>query len=120
MWGLTCGAWEEVKPTFSELETFEETPEELDNEQHETPITETSLEKSSHIFSNGDNVEVCEGELKNLRGTIISIDEDIIMVKPKSKDLKETLKFQAYELRKYFTIGEHVKVIFKNKIFMKY
>ena len=32
----------------------------------------------------------------------------------------EALKFQANEFRNYFTMGYHVKVIFKNKKSMNY
>ena len=32
------------------------------------------------------------------------------MVMPKHEELKEALEFQASELRKYFTQGDHVKV----------
>lgn len=66
----------------------------------------------THSFSNGDNVEVCEGELINLQGKIVSIDGNMIMVMPKHEELKEALEFQASELRKYFTQGDHVKVKF--------
>ncbi|KAI4797212.1 hypothetical protein KUCAC02_025255, partial [Chaenocephalus aceratus] len=66
-----------VKPTLSELEKFEDQPDGID------------LEVA------GDNVEVCEGELINLQGKILS----------------DPLEFPAHELRKYFRMGDHVKVI---------
>lgn len=47
----------------------------------------------------------------NLQGKIVSIDGNMIMVMPKHEELKEALEFQATELRKYFTQGDHVKVI---------
>lgn len=53
---------------------------------------------------------MCEGELINLQGKIVSIDGNMIMVMPKHEELKEALEFQASELRKYFTQGDHVKV----------
>ncbi|KAG8038436.1 hypothetical protein G9C98_006132 [Cotesia typhae] len=104
---------EGVKPTLSELERFEEAPEGIDIELSGTPTTGNGREDSSiaHSFSNGDNVEVCEGELMNLQGKIVSIDGNIIMVLPKHEELKEPLEFQANELRKYFTMGDHVKVV---------
>ncbi|XP_008545708.1 transcription elongation factor SPT5 [Microplitis demolitor] len=104
---------EGVKPTLSELERFEEAPEGIDIELNGTPSTGTGREDSSvsHSFSNGDNVEVCEGELMNLQGKIVSIDGNMIMVLPKHEELKEALEFQAHELRKYFTMGDHVKVV---------
>lgn len=75
-----------VKPSLSELEKFEEAPEGIDIE---LPTTNTLKDDStSHSFSTGDNVIVCEGELKHLQGKIISIDGNLIMVQPKHEVLK--------------------------------
>lgn len=111
---------EGVKPTLSELEKFEEAPEGVDLELSGAPVTGVSAGKKeqsvSHTFSPGDNVEVCEGELMNLQGKVVSVDGNMIMVMPKHEELKEALEFQANELRKYFTMGDHVKV----KIFLQF
>merc|ERR1719249_315748 len=64
-----------------------------------------------HNFTNGDRVEVIEGELLNLQGTVTKIDGTKITIMPKHDDLKEALEFQANELKKYFAQGDHVKVI---------
>ncbi|XP_029816577.1 transcription elongation factor SPT5, partial [Manacus vitellinus] len=64
-----------------------------------------------HNFQPGDNVEVCEGELINLQGKILSVDGNKITIMPKHEDLKDMLEFPAQELRKYFRMGDHVKVI---------
>lgn len=117
-----------VKPTLAELERFEEQPEGIDLE-----LSAEKEDKSvTHSFSAGDNVEVAEGELINLQvnsqtffflsfsnkyfvfgvqGKIISIDGSMITVMPRHEDLKEPLVFQASELRKYFKMGDHVKVL---------
>lgn len=42
----------------------------------------------------------------------------MITVMPKHEDLKEALIFQASELKKYFRMGDHVKVLAGN--YMKY
>lgn len=118
---------EGVKPTLSELERFEEAPEGVEIDLSGAPGTGLSGNKEdaavTHSFSTGDNVEVCEGELINLQGKIVSIDGNMIMVMPKHEELKEALEFQASELRKYFTMGDHVKVTtrrlnkYKRKLF---
>lgn len=41
-----------------------------------------------HNFQPGDNVEVCEGELINLQGKILSVDGNKITILPKHEDLK--------------------------------
>ena len=56
---------EGVKPTLAELERFEETPEGLDIE-----LATVDKEEIAHSFSNGDMVEVVEGELQNLQGKV--------------------------------------------------
>ncbi|ENN71835.1 hypothetical protein YQE_11454 [Dendroctonus ponderosae] len=96
-----------VKPTLAELERFEEQPEGIDLELP----TEKEDKAVTHSFSAGDNVEVCEGELINLQGKILSIDGSMITIMPKHADLKEPLVFQASELKKYFKMGDHVKVL---------
>lgn len=96
-----------VKPTLAELERFEEQPEGIDLEMP----PEKEDKALTHSFSAGDNVEVCEGELINLQGKILSIDGSMITVMPKHDDLKDPLVFQASELRKYFRMGDHVKVL---------
>ena len=88
---------EGVKPTLSELERFEETPEGLDIE-----IATADKEEVAHSFSNGDMVEVIEGELVNLQGKVIAIDGSKITIMPKHEDLKDPLEFQSNELKKYF------------------
>ena len=36
----------------------------------------------------GDMVEVCEGDLMNLHGKVISIDGDTVTIMPKHEDIK--------------------------------
>merc|ERR1719210_343877 len=56
-------------------------------------------------------VEVAEGELINLQGKVIRIDGNKITIMPKHEDLKDPLEFPASELKKFFKMGDHVKVI---------
>ncbi|XP_014230506.2 transcription elongation factor SPT5-like [Trichogramma pretiosum] len=108
---------EGIKPTLSELEKFEETPEGVDLELSGAPVTGVSSGKdegagaSGHSFSAGDNVEVKEGELMNLQGKVVSVDGNTITVMPKHEELTEALMFTEYELKKSFTMGDHVKVV---------
>ncbi|CAF2668166.1 unnamed protein product [Rotaria sp. Silwood2] len=63
------------------------------------------------LFSPGDHIEVCKGELINLQGTIVGIDGDLIRILSKHEALKDEIPFKANELRKYFSVGNHVKVL---------
>lgn len=106
-WQITEG----VKPTLSELEKFEDQPEGIDlevvTESTGTqggfsawappllavpPAASWSLnfpgKEREHNFQPGDNVEVCEGELINLQGKILSVDGNKITIMPKHEDLK--------------------------------
>ena len=97
---------EGVKPTLQELEKFEEAPEGMSIE-----VSTTEKEDQAHNLCTGDNVEVIEGELVNLQGTIMSVDGPKITMKPNHKDLVDPLEFQASEVRKYFNQGDHARVI---------
>jgi transcription elongation factor SPT5 len=41
----------------------------------------------------------------------VAIDGNKITVMPRHEDLKDPLEFQAHELKKYFSMGDHVRVI---------
>lgn len=75
-----------MKPTLSELERFEEAPEGIDIELPSTGAGGKD-DVTSHSFSAGDNVEVCEGELANLHGKILAIDGNVITVMPRHEEL---------------------------------
>ena len=87
---------EGVKPTLAELEKFEEAPEGMSIE------VAAGEKEEMHNFTNGDRVEVIEGELLNLQGTVTKIEGTKITIMPKHDDLKEALEFQSNELKKYF------------------
>ncbi|XP_030825500.1 LOW QUALITY PROTEIN: transcription elongation factor SPT5, partial [Camarhynchus parvulus] len=97
---------EGVKPTLSELEKFEDQPEGIDLEV----VTESTGKEREHNFQPGDNVEVCEGELINLQGKILSVDGNKITIMPKHEDLKDMLEFPARGAA-YTSHGLNVKVM---------
>ena len=74
-------------------------------------LTTSGKDEDGHSFAPGDNIEVAEGELMNLMGTVTRIDGDKITVLPKHDDLKDEMEFTSHELRKSFQQGDHVKVI---------
>ena len=94
-----------VKPTLSELEKFEE------QSLADMELTTSGKDEDGHSFAPGDNIEVVDGELMNLMGSVTRIDGDKITVMPKHDDLKDELEFMSHEIRKYFHQGDHVKVI---------
>ena len=107
---------EDIKPTLSELEKFEVTPEDVGIELGETPITGTSSGRdagpaaTSHSFSTGDYVVFKAGGLS--RAKVVSVDGDDITVMPKQEGVSEApILCSPSELEKYITMGERVKVL---------
>jgi transcription elongation factor SPT5 len=41
----------------------------------------------------------------------MSVNDDMVTMMPKHEDLKDPLEFHVKEIRKYFQVGDHVKVI---------
>ncbi|GBM05915.1 Transcription elongation factor SPT5 [Araneus ventricosus] len=97
-----------VKPTLSELEKFSD---QSDPSKMLFEFSENGQGDASHSFTPGDNVQVCEGELIRLQGKVIAVNGNKITILAYHEDLKDPLEFQAHELKKYFQIGDHVKVI---------
>lgn len=94
-----------VKPSLSELDKFEETAEGGD-------VDDTHVaEGKEHNLASGDFIEVVEGELINLTGKILSIDGPKILMMPKHEDLRDPIEFQVHEVRKFFKVGDHIKII---------
>uniref|UniRef100_A0A0N5AR43 Transcription elongation factor SPT5 n=1 Tax=Syphacia muris TaxID=451379 RepID=A0A0N5AR43_9BILA len=94
-----------VNPSLGELEKFQETMDDLKKELENTKVTNRVCK-----FSPGDFIEVADGELVNLRGKVQSVDGEKVVVIPDHEELKEPLTLNAYELRKFFRPGDHVKV----------
>ncbi|XP_063718499.1 transcription elongation factor SPT5-like [Symsagittifera roscoffensis] len=94
-----------VEPGVAELEKFEESVH---------SIEVNAISSKGEIKQNlavGDNVQVIEGDLKNLEGKIVKIENGKATMMPKHEDLKDALEFSLGELCKCFKEGDHVKVI---------
>ncbi|XP_065901538.1 transcription elongation factor SPT5-like [Dysidea avara] len=98
--------YEGVKPTLGELEKFEATPDEV-----ELNVASGDSSKAAPTLAPGDIVEVREGQLMHLQGKVINVEGDVITIMPKHDDLKDPLEFPSRELKKFFKMGDHVKVI---------
>ena len=53
-----------------------------------TKSLKEGTDEDRHSFITGDVVEVAEGDLANLKGTVLSIDGNKITIMPKHEDLK--------------------------------
>ncbi|PIO68445.1 Supt5 repeat protein [Teladorsagia circumcincta] len=91
---------EGVKPTLAELERFQDTSEDLKKE-----LESTTVKDNSHFFAPGDNVEVTEGELVNLRGKVVSVDGPKVVMLPDHEDLKMKARPRDVQLCADITTG---------------
>eukprot|EP01125_Pyxidicula_operculata_P004318 TRINITY_DN1657_c0_g1_i1.p1 TRINITY_DN1657_c0_g1~~TRINITY_DN1657_c0_g1_i1.p1 ORF type:complete len:1026 (-),score=308.16 TRINITY_DN1657_c0_g1_i1:215-3259(-) len=113
---------ENVIPTFEESQKFEMTNRErskLYDEDDELPKDRRMPKSMSDLrrpvtFLKGDDVIVIEGELKNLVGTVQSMDGDNINILPRHDELKDILPVPKSHVQKYFLVGDHVKVLSGN------
>lgn len=64
-----------------------------------------------HLFAPGDNVVVCEEERRHLRGKILEMNGETVTIMPKHETLKDPMIFSADDLKKWFTIGNFVRVV---------
>ncbi|KAI6229076.1 Transcription elongation factor SPT5 [Aphelenchoides fujianensis] len=95
---LTSVTDENIHPTMEELKHFHDKP--TTDPEFLKELAKTKIKDDLNVFVVGDVVEVAEGELMNLRGTVQSVEKDGI--KP--------LKFNPAELRKFFKPGDHVRI----------
>ncbi|KAF3647355.1 putative transcription elongation factor SPT5 -like protein 1, partial [Capsicum annuum] len=99
-----------IHPTFDELEKFRQTGEGGDGEM--ASLSTLFRNRKKVCFMKGDRVIVVKGDLRDRKGCVEKVEEDTIHIRPNEKDLPmETLAFSDKELRKYFEVGDHVKVI---------
>jgi transcription elongation factor SPT5 len=126
------GLMPNVKPTYDELQKFhaakikdgqggeDADPNELYDETlkdaaalEEADDGDLTASKACARFSRGDNVIVVKGDLKNLVGTITKIDEakGLVEIKPEHEELTDLLDIDALQVEKYFSVGNHVKVV---------
>ncbi|PRP82026.1 transcription elongation factor SPT5-like [Planoprotostelium fungivorum] len=115
-----------VIPSIDELQRFQEAPDSSRMDDDETPSAASSIglanlkapiAKNKVIFAKGDTVRVIEGDLRNLKGEVDSVEGDFttsnytVHVMPKEKDLNDMLSFTADQLVKWFKNGDQVKVM---------
>ena len=92
-----------IKPTLAELERFDE--------GSLTELEVSTKDSEKHSYAPGDRVEVTEGELTHLTGEVTRVDGPSVFIKPSHQELNDELEFTASEIRKFFKMGDHVKVI---------
>ncbi|KAI8839264.1 hypothetical protein BC829DRAFT_421031 [Chytridium lagenaria] len=100
---------ENVNPTLEEIGKFSTGSAERNAELN---MMAAQQQLATDDFMLGENVEVIRGEMKDICGKVLSIDNGIVTIVPPSETKLAALKFDAKDLRKKFDEGDHVKVIY--------
>ncbi|XP_059630266.1 putative transcription elongation factor SPT5 homolog 1 [Cornus florida] len=104
-----------IQPNFDELEKFRQPGGSGDGD---TASLSTLFANRKKIhFMKGDRVIVVKGDVKNLKGLVEKVEEDIVHIRPMAEEevegltKTETLTVREKDLCKYFKPGNHVKVV---------
>lgn len=62
-------------------------------------------------LTKGDKIKVINGDLKNLTGTVVSVDKKIVKMQPDHKDIPQMLDMDIKMIAKHFEAGDHVFVV---------
>lgn len=109
-----------VVPTLEELEKFQLSTKKTDRNGNGPTSDLASLaaalpeegESKLTDFTKGDVVVVREGDLKHLKGKVLRRTEDSqVEIMPMHQELKEPLTFAPAQIQKFFSVGDHVKVM---------
>jgi transcription elongation factor SPT5 len=103
-------------PPLDELQRFDAASQGDRNGEDVTELLKGfDIESGTTTYAARDKVEVKEGELQGVRGTVVRVTDDggHILVRLDDSALAgiEPISFTSKELRKYVEVGAHVKVI---------
>ncbi|GKV24472.1 hypothetical protein SLEP1_g34084 [Rubroshorea leprosula] len=111
---MTSISTQNIMPTFDEIENFRKLGGRGDGDI--VSLSTLSANRRKAYFIRGDPVIVVKGDLKDLKGWVEKVEEEIVHIKPaitkpEMEHLPKTLSVNEKELRKYFEPGKRVKVV---------
>lgn len=109
---VTALQLDDVNPTLDEITRFTRGQDGTENESSVdlSIIAEASRKAAISVLQPGDNVEVFEGEQAGARGTVHSIEQDVVTIE--GGDFEgQLVQIPARSVRKRFQPGMHVKVM---------
>lgn len=62
-------------------------------------------------LTKGDKIRVISGDLKNLTGSVVSVDKSIVKMQPDHKDIPMMLNLDIKMIAKHFEAGDHIVVV---------
>ena len=71
----------------------------------------TAAIAAPNAFTEGDKVVITEGDLRSLKGVVLSVDSDAEEVTIQTPEAQEPLVFSPTQLRRTFSEGDRVLVV---------
>lgn len=99
-------------PTLDELDLFKSRLSyDSDSDDDEDPTANAPVKKQVVCFLKDDRIVVTKGDLRNLTGRVLHSFGGMVAMMADSAELTEAMDFPITDVRKYFRVGDHVKVI---------
>ena len=98
----------DVEPTFEELKFFAEG--DMTDEKLINSLADQTHLKSKKFFK-GDKVRIIKGDLMNLEGEIVKVNDSNVTIRPLDTEFTTTIEISPNDIVKAFKKGEFVKVI---------
>lgn len=105
---------ENIVPPREVLDKFLRRDDDSDSQPSDSEDADVQIEKwkkmsaESLTLTKGDKIKVINGDLKNLTGYVVSVDKQIVTMKPDHKDLPQMLDLDLKMISKHFETGDHV------------
>lgn len=81
----------------------------------EDPLKEVEnwkkLAAESLSLTKGDKIKVISGDLKNLTGSVVSVNKNVVKMQPDHKDIPQMLDLDIKMVAKHFESGDHIYVV---------
>lgn len=92
-------------------------PEDDDYESIDSEDPDKELENWKKLaaenvqLTKGDKIKVVSGDLKNLTGSVVSVNKQTVKMQPDHKDIPQMLDLDIKMIAKHFEAGDHVCVV---------
>ena len=103
---------EDVNPQIDEITKFARIGGENASGEIDLNMMADAVKQNVAILQPGDNVEIFEGQLAGIVGTIVSLRGDVVSIKANVEEyMNQHIEVLSRSVRKKFATGDHIKVI---------
>lgn len=109
--------FEGVVPPRDIFNTFLRPDDDDDSQASESEDPDEEIEKWKKLaaenlsLTKGDKIKVVNGDLKNLIGSVVSVEKSIVKMQPDHEAIKQMLDLDIKMIAKYFEPGDHIYVV---------